>query len=720
MAEPPDVGRRVRADEAAPLSAAEREQLSLGLSKNFGALRTQLSRILDAARGQAWMDAVDEAVGQRVFRQALLGAGPQEMDIEFIRKTQTELTARGLRERDERKRREYAHASQVLSQLYANAAKERANAFLNEQRDHRKRVFRDVDLVARRVRALQRAPLLSDDALATLSKEVDEVQQQVDQHRSTQRRLKAIPGLRPDEDAFRETTDRLNQLEGLRRELNEARRHHQKLAQAQREQAEQAALLRGRRRGERVESYAELQDRREDARRLLAPGSGASAQEQEDARAFLAHYTENKKQLAKKGALQADLEAEKRDLERLKTEALRLEGSERRAQRDRIRHLQERIQRQEQFLAQGRYDAQPLDASAGLSRVLRRGLFGTKATGRRVAQGAHEATEHVRKGLRRVRNLPLVDAAASEANERATLAGHAWLWRAQASRYRAQEEAATRAQRTAKSSLWAWWYRFSRPVRTTLVLSLTLAPLLVPFGILQVAGWGVFVVASFALNALASFGLEILNLVYFGALAGFNIMGSLLAAGADNVAGLILGQLGFCQGGLADPACPYHSLPYRFGVQVLKAPPLIDPRLFFPTQFNNNALASVALDLLGHVDPLVVVALVGALALATPLFLMEESPVGLRVLVGVLLGLLMVPAFMTQAGLLAGSFTTTTMNAAGQLVTQQRSLYAYLADLFRTGVGNTFTRPALALAQAALDAALQAQNALPGVQGGNP
>jgi hypothetical protein len=245
-----------------------------------------------------------------------------------------------------------------------------------------------------------------------------------------------------------------------------------------------------------------------------------------------------------------------------------------------------------------------------------------------------------------------------------------------------------------------------------------MAPLMVPVGILQIGGWGLLVLGGFVLNALVTFGLEVVNLAYYGVMSLFNLVGSFLSGAADLVGASLVGSLGVCPNGIADPACAYQSLHYHFGVSILRAPPLIDPRLLFPTHFNNNALLSVALDLMGHLDPVVVASFIGLAALGIPLFLMTGSSIGLRVLVGLLVGLLGIPAVMTQAGLMGNVFDLQQLNDAGQIVVTHRSFYAYAADLFRTGVGNVFTRPAMALAQQALDAVLHAQDGLASFSGG--
>jgi hypothetical protein len=191
------------------------------------------------------------------------------------------------------------------------------------------------------------------------------------------------------------------------------------------------------------------------------------------------------------------------------------------------------------------------------------------------------------------------------------------------------------------------------------------------------------VVSAYIINFLGSSLLEIASLAAYAFLSIVNVVGSFIKGFVDAAAYRLLGAIGQCQEPGA--ACAYVPLDFTFGVHYPQAAPLIDPRKYFPTHFNNNSILSVLLDFLALVPPIVLIGL-GALAIFLgPIVLMEHDEPWKRILTAVLIGLCIAPAFLTQSFL-------------------QESFYHTAADMFRTGVGRIILEPAEALARGTRDA----------------
>ena len=499
-------------------------------------------------------------------------------------------------------------------------------------------------------------------------------------------------GLTEKDVGVEEVQARLNDAEEVAKERKQREREAKKKGEESAATKAKEEAARRERRGETgISSYKEYEAKRQEANKVLKSNS-SSAQEREDAEAFLFNEGKIRERVASAEAFRSEIQSRHGLLgsykKILKKENL---GAEERKQvQQDIRRVEGEIHSMKQALETEEQDK--WTASSGTrARVQRARLAGRKTVGLldRVIQKPRDVVKEARK-------KEWVQGVGEEVSTSAKAWGLRRLWVAQAQRYRKQQDAAIEAQRTAKSGLWAWWYTFSKPVQRTVKWTMMFSPAMVPLGALQVATWMVFAVFAFVVNMTYAIIVEILNLVLYGFLSILNIAGSLLQGLADAGAQSFVGSIGICPNGINTAGCAYQSLEYTYGVNVIQATSLIPADLFFPTVFHNNSLISHALTFLGNVPGVLLLGVSLGLMLI-PLLWMQEADPWARWLVAIIIGALTWPAVMLHQFL-------------------DINFYHQAAEVFRTGYSRVFEGPAVALAERARDLIVNAK--FPSIAGG--
>lgn len=411
-----------------------------------------------------------------------------------------------------------------------------------------------------------------------------------------------------------------------------------------------------------------------------------------------------RKELARKELFEGELARARRERKRLRELRNGAEGQAYEEYDELLREMDSRIQSMQGALDEAveKGDYTRLDApDFTVGPVARARTYANLKLGG-LREGVERFRDHT---LRPVRSSRVYKGAVGEAKSAAQTTAYGLLWRLQANRYRQQQHNALKAQRKARSSAWQWYYRFSDSVSRPVAVALFMAPVMVPWGILQVAGWMAFVAIAFILNWVWTIGVQIGNLGLFSILSVVNILGSAVQGAADWMAIGLLSQLGQCPtpaevaAGSTAP-CVYKSLAFGFGIRTLDASPLLDPRFFFPTTFHTNSILSVLLDFAGDVPWYAIAGAIGVVALFVPIVVMESDDWLKRVLVGVVIGLVAIPAV---GGQVIHSWCEGEASAAdgGDV---SCDFYHKAADAFRTGGRRVFVAPAEAFARDALEA----------------
>lgn len=528
----------------------------------------------------------------------------------------------------------------------------------------------------------------------------------------------------------KEDRERLDKAAKAQKESEEeARKRREAIIRFKNETGKRRTIARASERARRtgVGTYYDRDDLAKYERRskeILANPDKFTATEVAEAKAFRHNESRAKASFHRRNELEQKKENLEGTIDRLKEmrKSSKLDAGERDAIDRRLVVNKTRLQEVDEMIAKGNYygeskfEARTGSVASVAEALFKRPFFGAKVRARSAAQSAKDFRRESTERVNKVRNTAAVRAVSESVEEGVTAKFFGTIWGRQAKHYRYQERKAVEAQRIAKSNLWEWYYALSNPVRFTVTMALFLAPLMVPVGIIQMAGWGAFVVAAFVINALAQFAMEIVNIVVFVILSGVNIVGSTIATGADFLAFTLLsGTLcpGWTVPGAPPASCGYHSLNFHFGVHTVQSAPLLDPRLFFPTIFNNNSLFSTLMTFAQGIPSWFII--IGAILaiLALPIIGMGESDSWKRWTVGILIAATAIPAFATQVAFVNDSTFTCGTDA------HSCGMYEWLADEFRTGVKNVFALPAQKFAQAALDAVLNAQAALPHFSGGS-
>ena len=655
------------------------------------ALQEGLRGVFQDARNEDWLREVSRVWGD--LPRAVAGRKAPDMDLGALSEAASELeaearrlTADSSRARDDpaeaqrlqRKAEQAASASAYLRLLKAEVDVKKARVLRAEAARLRKQLQHETSTIFDRIDTLQAGPAQAQEVAQELDR-LARLEQTLKERKASLTRIEKGLGIH-DEGAWGEINRRLAQVENARKQLRSLRAKKERDAAQESKASGARETERRLRQGLVVESYDQLYARYHEAQRVLRD-KRASKQAQDDAKAFMQRYSGNLKLLAKRKDAASRIEADERQVERLKGILPDLRGPERERVKSIIAQTRERVQAHRRLLERSREDdGEPLPP---VDTWWRRAAATGRVSYRRGLAWGGERLEKARAPIRSIRKNQAFQGVADTLTENARVAGYGWLWKTQARRYRRQEENARQAQRIARSGMWAWWYTFSEPVRRTIVMSMTLAPLMVPWGIFQIAGWMTLVVAAYIINFLGSSIIELASLAVYAFLAGINLAGSLIKGLADGAAHKLLGAIGQCDAPTS--SCAYESLDFTFGVHYPQAGPLLDPRLFFPTIFSNNSILSVLLDFLATLSPWLIIFLGAGAIFIWPILLMEDSDGWKRVLVALGIALAIVPAFVTQGFL-------------------RENFYHVAADLFRTGVGQVLTEPAEALARQARDA----------------
>ena len=654
-------------------------------------LHEGLRGVFQDARNEDWLREVSRVWGD--LPRAVAGRKAQDLDLGALSEAASELEAEARRlnadisrarddpaeaQRLQLKADQAASASSYLRLLKADVDVKKARVLRAEAARLRKELQHETSSVFDKIDALQAGPTPPQEVAQELDR-LARLEQNLKLRKASLTRIEKGLGIH-DESAWGEVNRRLAQVENARKQLRSLR------AKKERDAAQESKASGARERERRVrqglvvESHDQLYARYHEAQRVLRD-KRATRQEVDDAKAFMQRYRSNLTLLAKRKDAASRIEADERQVERLKGILPDLRGPERERVKSIIAQTKTRVQSHRRLLETSREDdGEPLPP---VDTWWRRAAQWNRVSYRRSLAWGGERLEKAREPIRSIRKNQAFQGVADTLSENARVAGYGWLWKAQARRFRRQEENARQAQRIARSGMWAWWYTFSEPVRRTVVMAMFLSPLMVTKGIFDIAGWMVLVVAAYIINFIGSSIIELVSLAVYAFLAGVNIAGSLIKGLADGAAHKLLGVIGQCE--TPGSACAYQSLDFSFGVHYPQAAPLLDPRLYFPTHFSNNSLLSFLLDILATLSPWVIV-LLGAVAIFLwPILLMHDEEGWKRVLIALAIALAVVPAFATQGFL-------------------QENFYHKVADMFRTGLGHVLTEPAEALARQARDA----------------
>lgn len=696
------------------LRKIEPARVHLDDAGGFAGLREEVARrVFQDPKNEAWLQEANRAWKADVAT-TVLGRSPEDFDPgqlaaitsvleREIRHTRQawETSRGGQKKAIEAQVKRLHEANAYLQHLAKSIDRQKQRAYHHEVGLLRADAQSDATDVLRYVEDRIRKGPTTPQEIAQLQEDAQQLGNHLERLRA---RKKALDDLAKRSNITRvdnelvEVDKRIRELDAAKQKLRDLRRTSATRMEAAEKEASAARAERMARRGETVTEYEEMIAGERDARRILHD-SAASAEARDDAEAFLRDLPAIRKRVAQHNEFNARFENRKQLLRQYKEVLSRTTGTAERArvQAD-IDRLGAEIRQMKQVRDEGATSPSSVVDRLGVGEGVRRRVTDTKVRMRHTGVWWDQRVATPFGGaLKSIRKTTGFQAAAESLGESAKLAGYGWLWRAQARRYRAQEEQAREAQRTARSSAWEWYYRFSRPVRRVVIWSLALAPVMVPWGIFHLAGWMVFAVFAFLVNMGYAAGIEVFNLALFGILSLLNVSGSLLQGFVDKTAATLFGALQLCPSGINTPDCAYQSLNYHFGVNVIRASPLIDPRFFYPTIFQNNSILSVLLDFLGGVSAYWVLAAGALLVLLWPLMLMEGQDTWKRGLTTILILLVTVPAFIGQEFL-------------------QSNFYAAAADLFRTGYGNILDGPARALAEQARDAVQNAQ--FPTIGGG--